>query len=288
MKRIISLALILVLILLLCSCSVKENASYSNTDVNETILEHTSEGSLVEGYTFYNAMDDASEIFEGVCIKIEASNELARADMTVSVSKVYRGSITEGDTLNVTGNDIEFYKEDARYIFFTTKYASVYSGKPLYYFASCPIRIIEGGGCQAVLPELNGLSYDEISAKIFSYTTDHQYKGDPDLVVGAYCDSDDLREVIAYSDIIAVVKADEIFTEGGDRTCYSCIVVSTLKGTILERVTVIAFKNGMDIGEEYLVMLMSSENDAYLLSSAHSLAKIGTAEADTILSLLKE
>lgn len=287
MKRMITVMLSILAGIMLCACSQRTDLP-NNTEAIGQAEEAVPEGVLKPGYSFENAIDDASEVFEGVCIKKEVSAALACADMSVSVEKVYRGAVSVGSVINVTGNEKGFYKEGERYVFFTRKYASVYSGKPLYYFASCPVRITDDGKTvSAIIDELNGLSYEELASRIASYTAEHSCKGDADELKGAYCLSDDPDEIIEYSECIAIVKPEEKAGEGGDRDTYNCTVLSVLKGETPGSITVAAFKNGMEIGEEYVVMVCRGSSGTYLLSSAKSLIKNGTPEAEIVISRLK-
>ena len=248
-------------------------------------VEVATEVSLAEDAALESAIEFSSDVFEGVCIEKEFYEPLAEADMSVRVERVFRGSLKEGDVVNVIGDEFDFFTEGGIYVFMASKYASVYRNKPLMYHAGTPIAVTESGKCKCILPDVDGQNAEETMARISDYVTAHNYSGDENEIMGEYCTSNDIKEIIAFSDCIALVKAESVSTDVGDRTCYNCAVVSVLKGEMPERAVIAAFKNGMSADTEYLVLL-NEGSDVFLLSSVKSLIENGTEEAAEVTELL--
>ncbi|MBR4636010.1 MAG: hypothetical protein IKO51_06550 [Clostridia bacterium] len=240
----------------------------------------------VHGWRIEESVDAFACIFEGTCVEKNIDPQLNTADMTFLVENVYRGSVEPGSNVNVVGNDIDFYHEGSRYILFTRRLASVYSGKELYYFTSTPIGESDDDLCICGLEDVNGEPIESVVSRIESHIADHPYAG-IDEVFGAYCTSDDYSDIIAFSERAAVVRPTLIYSNEGDRTCYTCTVVSELKGSFgRDSILVVSFKESMKIGSDYIVLLTlggNKDGSSYLMSSQKSLIEIGSPDAETVL-----
>lgn len=290
MKKAVVFLLIIMLFLMAGGCaSISEKGESAQTETEKPKptqkVEAATEVSLAEDAKLEIAIDFAADVFEGVCLEKTLYEPLGEADMSVRVERVFRGSVKEGDVVNVIGDVFDFFSEGCSYVFMTEKYASVYRNKPLMYHAGTAISITESGICKCILPDVDGKSKDEIETRISEYVAAHKYPGNENEVMGEYCTSNDIEDIIAYSDSIAVVKAESVASNVGDRTCYNCTIVSVYKGEMPDRAVIAAFKNGMEPETEYLVLL-NAGSEAYLLSSAKSLIENGTKEAKEVLDLL--
>lgn len=284
MKRIFFTCIVCLFFSLICACS--STSSFNNVENGGISLTL----SQLDGtYGIKDELDSSSEVFEGVCVSMTITERFYQADMIVRVEKVYRGNILEGDLINVIGTDAACYKEGSRCIYMTTKHASLFSNKPLYYSSSYPIYMNSLGEWVCELEDFNGMSFAEIAAKVEEYVSANSFKGE-NVVVGEYCTSSDYTEIAAYSDCIALVVPHDVFVEGLDRTCYECTVKKVLKGIISAEAVVVSFKNSMEPGAEYIVMLTENSDESgtvYSLSSSMSLIKANSAEAAELYSAIK-
>ncbi len=71
--------------------------------------------------------------------------------------------------------------------------------------------------------------------------------------------------------IIRVIPKEVFLNNIYDRTSYICTVLEVLKGTTEEEIRVIAFKNALILGKEYLVLLSGNGNGAYTMASLNSI-----------------
>ena len=224
---------------------------------------------------------------EATEISFEMVSEFGLPDMYFRVDKVYRGDINAGDEINVMAIDFGAYGVGGSYILMTIPQASVFSGKELYYQADTTIGLINGM-CDCILPDVNGTGRGETEERIEAYIAGHPYTGET-AVLYEYCTSDDLLEIAEYSDQVALVSADGIFVNEGDRTVYNCTVGTCFKGQASGKIRVIAFKNGMEIGEKYLVLVSNASSDQplYIMSSQRSLLRADSPEATELMDKLK-
>jgi len=115
-----------------------------------------------------------------------------------------------------------------------------------------------------------------------SYIENYTYKssGSGDKLSIDYIQSNDVRDIIEYSDYIAEVKVVELYRETEVSDVYSCKINNTIKGSIntTEDGTVLIpfFKNSVKLGESYIVNLTSDTTDTiiYTLSSKNSVMDV--------------
>lgn len=253
------------------------------------------DASIAADWVFEDSVDIAPVIFEGVCMEktIYHAESIPRDDMIFHVDKVYRGDIEVGSSVNVLGNGLEAFSKGERYLMLTVPMASVYSGKELYYFSELSVAF-SGGACFCILPDVADQRYETVIERLENRLAavpvpkrSDFWSGDGELY-GAYCTSEDLGEIVAYSDCAALVRVDNIYLNEGDRTCYNCTVISCPKGGASGSVRIIAFKNSMEIGGEYLLLLSKKPaDDSYMMSSRRSVIAADSPEAEQVLELFR-
>lgn len=283
MKGILCTCLISMFSVTMCACDLSATPNKSKSEEHVLSFSQTD-----ESYGLKDELDASSDIFEGICVSKTVTERFCQADMMVRVEKTFRGSTCAGDLINVVGTDAYCYKEGGRCIFMTSKHASLFSGKPLFYSSAYPIYMNERGAWTCELQDLGEASFSEISAFIEEYVSSDPFNGD-DTVTGKYCTSDELSEIVEYSDCIAVVVACDVSVEGLDRTCYECRVHKVLKGSMPNEAVIISFKDSMVLGDEYCVMLTEITDESgtvWRLSSRKSLIGAASADAAELYSLL--
>ncbi|MBR5714659.1 MAG: hypothetical protein IKX58_07735 [Clostridia bacterium] len=280
MKRTVLIVVTAAMAVLCVGCaSEKEDRRALSDDVKTYV---SGEGSLKADASFTCCIDAAPVIFKGVCVESNLNEERLAADLSVRVAKVFRGNIHEDDVLFVRADDISFVK-DEEYLFMTIPMASVYEDIELYYQADSVFPMTEGGSYEGYLKDISGLSNDELTAKLEEYVSENEYRGEYNML-GSYCKSDDVNEVFDFSDCVVKVKVKSVFLDSiSDRTTYVCTVLESVKGKASEEINVTAFKNSLEDGKEYLLLLMGSEESGYTMSSKISVLDADSEQATLIL-----
>lgn len=280
MKRIVLIVVAAAMTALCVGCASEEEGRQALSDNGKTYV--SSEGTLKEDTSFTNCIDAAPVIFKGVCVESSLNEERLSADLSVRVAKVFRGDIHEDDVLFVRADDTSFAK-DEEYLFMTIPMASVYEDIELYYQADSVFPMKEGGSYEGYLKDIKGLSNDELSAKLEEYVSNNEYMGEYNML-GSYCKSDNVNEVFDFSDCVVRVKVKSVFLDSiPDRTSYVCTVLESVKGKASGEINVTAFKNSLEEGKEYLLLLMGSEENGYTMSSKISVLDVDSEQAALIL-----
>lgn len=242
----------------------------------------------VEDWSLTKAIECTSVIFEGLCEGINFTGRYGIADMQIRAVNVIRGGLEAESVVPVRTNDGEMYREGVRYLIFANPLASVYEEKDLYYHEVAVVFDDSGSVYCSDMPDTAGLAYDEIVARTASLVKEYPYQGS-EGVMGAYCTSDDIEMIAEYADCVLKVRASSIAQDiAPDRTTYLCTVLECLSGEAEESIRAVAAKNGLDIGEEYLLLLMKSEDsNTYTLASLKGVIPADSPEAELIIKIFR-
>lgn len=257
---------------LLVSCAEKEAARTG---------EGRKSGSKIAGWTLNDSIDAAPCIFTGKCLSVKEGIN-STFEMRLCVSKALRGN-TEGEVEVIGGERFEVGRE---YLILSRRAASVYTGKPLYYFADAALYEDENGACRGFGGELTEYGFGQIIDAVSARVGEKPYEGE-DVIIGEYCVSADLRAVCDYSDFIAVVEVKDIDAEFADRVNCICTVRSVLKGEAPYEIKVAFFKGGVEKGGRYLILACEKNGGGiYHMSSPYSLLDLNGEDARRVSEML--
>lgn len=294
MKRItITLLVICMALLCLCSCAVLESriTKEQNTDSatqpqSEPVDDYTKtivKGSLIDGYCLEMALDYASTVFVGVCTGKPIHNKNGTVDAEFTVEKVIRGNIKAGDTLMVRQYDESLFVYGNRSIVLSEEYSSVYEGIKSVYAAGEIINQ-QASKYNGDMPDVKGMKYDDILKKIEQYAEKNTYKGE-NTAYGVYSESDKLEDIADFANCIVKVKTAKITNNTvSDRTSYECKVIESLKGETASIIPVIAFKDSMQVGKEYVLLLtkVGEVDTFYIMAAKQSVFSADSEQARSI------
>jgi len=103
-----------------------------------------------------------------------------------------------------------------------------------------------------------------------------------------FTDSEDLTEIVPASQYIVQVSIESISIESSsNRDTYNCRVTDTLKGETAETIQAVLFKDTVEIGGDY-ILLLNKESDVSLLYTLSSkVSAVSLSEKDRLMSLIK-
>ena len=278
MKKI--MVFFLLVLIVMSGCSNNKAASERN-DLN---LQSSSSLSRA-AWTIEDMMENEPYTFEGTCLSKEPLPENGASELLeIRVDKVYQGDLTENVTIQLRTMQSSLFPVGKCFLIFAEAGASVFSDSE--YLISNASLYSEGDSVNdGIFIDTDDLSYEEVICKVEEYVMTHQGVKEID-VQGAFCKSEEINEIYEFSDFVLEVEPYEILIDGNDRTTYNCNVINTIKGQTNNTVTVIVFKNAMEIGQKYVLMLTkpSPESGVYIVSSNKSVMLAGSLEAEQIVS----
>ena len=251
----------------------------------------------------YNGFNETLETSDVVIVgQVEEIKEYPQYDeYTVQVIDVNKGDVGKSIIIRnylydysyecngeeYTGKTKTGYSEGEQYVFVLQHIWNVYEEK--YVILSDTYIPLENIKNSTVLSQnisngLNPLEY------IANYSFKSSGKGS-ELSID-YIESDDIKEIIDYSDYVSEVEVLELYLENDVSDVYLCRVKNNLKGSIntSDDGTVIIpfFKNSVETGKVYTVCLMSDSKDSliYTLSSKNSIMEC--SDTDSIMILIEE
>ena len=212
---------------------------------------------------------EASYIFEGVCLSKKDMLERG-SDLTIQIKRALSGGFQKDEIITVRSYSGEEIKEGDVCLFFTEAWASLYEKMDRFYL-DCVTINQKGLSLNKELFDPKGLTYNEI-IKLTSAIVDNpgfQAKMD---VNSAYCLSDDPLELYDFATNVLTGRIDGIVSDNiFDRTCYEISVTGTRKGEELKTIKLVAFKDSLKVGEEYLFMLLGAEgSQVYQLAGVNA------------------
>ena len=300
MNKLLTTALSIVFVAGLSACTTAVNETTTGVSLpmptSEVAVSEVKNGQLTmqfasidSNWKLENQIDRAPAIFEGVLIDEKTSTVSGTRDQYFSVSRVYRGKILAGEVVNVVSSALSKHTQGTKCLILADPMASVYSNKLLYYSASILVVKGDDGSAKCEIDSIDGRSYEEITETVALRVDSQPYTGN-DAVFGEYCSDEEIDAIIDFSELVAIVRPVSVVSDINDRTSYCCETVSVLKGKPdNERLTVVAFKNAMQLDKEYIVLLSkhTEKGDGiYMMSSQYSLIESGSTEAKTVLNIL--
>lgn len=246
-----------------------------------------SDGELVEGANIFMFIDEASDIFEGVCETKSLNNERMTTDMEFTVTKVIRGGLKKGDKVPVRTNFGDEIEAGGQYLVLSEPMGSVFEGKELFYYSGAIFGRSVMTQLHKDLEDIRSMEYDELVALVSEYAEESVYTGEG-AGRGFWCASEDIGEILDFSDCAVKVRVKEIKLNAfSDRTSYLCTVIESYKGEARGNIHVVSFKNSLKTGEEYVLLLTHSGGELYAVSSPHSVLDPASAEAEPVLNVGK-
>ncbi|MBQ2518132.1 MAG: hypothetical protein II536_04815 [Clostridia bacterium] len=241
---------------------------------------------FAEGTDLFSLIDSASVIIKGI---VESTAESETLDFVsyaeFTVTECIRGDIGPGDTVPVRANLGEKLRNGNEYLLMVNPMASVFEGRELFYQIDSYFSSVQDTEF-SVLEGAKGAGFEEIVEKVRAYAADNEYSGS-DVGRGFYCTSEDIKDIVDYSEIVVRVRVNETFYDGTpDRTSYTCEALECLKGNTAKTIDVVALKHAMEPGGEYLVLLTRSWEELYTVSSRNSVFPAESPEAVQIAAML--
>lgn len=247
--------------------------------------ETATEVQFAEDASLYTLIDSASVIMEGEVKSLTKSETLDFVSYAeFEVKECIRGELEPGDTVTVRANCGEQLYSGESYLLMTNPMGSVYEGKELFYQLDSYFSSVRSTEF-SVLEGAKGAGFEEIVEKVRSYAAINGYTGSGGT--GFYCTSEDIGDIVDYSEIVVRVRVNETFYDGTpDRTSYTCEALECLKGNTAKTIDVVALKHAMEPGGEYLIMLTRAEDELYTVSSRNSVFPAESPEAVQIAAML--
>lgn len=293
----LTIIVVIIALCLICGCSVPPsgngNPSASSGISAASTAEPTpiveTEVSYAEDWSLNKALETSPYIFECVCGNKQSERQDGTADMDMLVINSIRGDLANDTTIPYRSIFGSHYSDGRTYLVFAYPLASVYEGRELFYHEGAVVYDDGGGLFTNGIRELNGLSYAEAVGLVEDSAKDHPYEGG-ESILGAYCTSDALDEIAAFSDCIVKVRADETLLDSvSDRTVYRCTVLECFKGEAEASIKVVSFKHSLTAGEEYMLLLMNQDDSSlYTLSSVKSVLPADSHEAELVLDAVRD
>ncbi|MBQ1684419.1 MAG: hypothetical protein II072_02775 [Clostridia bacterium] len=257
--------------------------------------EIETEHEYIHGWSFDMAMDISPYIFEGVCLS--APDSAGDTDMyspmpsyVFRVERVFRGDLEPGDEIIVRSAEDFGFAVGKTHLILAEAYASVFEQIELYFAPLAACREDRNGVILGDdLVGLEQLDHDSVIEYLTGMLPSHPYTG-TGTVTGAYCTSTTLPAIVDYSDLIISVRPERVLiNEFHARTTYLCTVTDTFKGSCEETIRVTAFKNSMQLGDSYLLLLIQPDPAYafYELSSVKSVLPLSSDEAQAVIGLIE-
>lgn len=260
----------------------------NNRDVSlpKTLKESVKVESEWAGWTLDQYLEGSSCIFYGKCTG-KTAGDRGSSELRFDIERVYKG-VYDPEVERFCSILREPFKEGVYYLIFCGRDASVYTGTDCYGISTVIFETDTGLYHEGVF-DLKEKDMNEVLATAESYASQHP-AADQIVINNDYCRSDDLREIYDYASTVAVMKITGIADiTAQDRTAYTFEVKELLKGSVKGEQWVIAFKDSMAVGEEYLLLLDKPEDTSvfFIMCSARSVLAASGAEAETVRSFSK-
>lgn len=247
----------------------KQISSMAENEREKEAAAYGEEAERSEDSGFEQAVNDAKVIFEGIpCGAAERTDEGVRAK--VRVETVYRGELKPGDEVTVLDREGKYLLADRKYLFLTNPYASVFTKMPVTYFIEASVEDTDKVKPKA-FPELSGLQFTDVIEKL-KKCTDGKFDGEKIVVTGRWTDSTDRKEIMDFADCVLKVRVTGTENDSiPDRTTYRCTVLERKKGDAADEIRVTFFKNGLEEGKEYFLILTGSAEENYTPAAEKSI-----------------
>ena len=221
-------------------------------------------------------------IFTGTCTEVKEIG-YGGAEITFKYDKVYQGNI-ENETVILRSMYAEPFENGRNYLIFAIKSTSVFAG---YEYYSVEALYCDGtlGSYADFISDATG-TLNDVCRQLEECLTNHKYTGDY-AVEGEYCKSEDISEIYDYSSDVLLVTVTGVFAnESEDRTVYEFTTDKAYKGGIDEINKVVAEKNSLENGKQYILLLVKADDDSlfYVISSKNSVILPDSDDAKILAS----
>ncbi|MCL1807846.1 MAG: hypothetical protein FWG31_09110 [Oscillospiraceae bacterium] len=282
----------LLLLVIFAGCSNDANTVSSDTSTNEMLYETEQ---TMKSLTFREAVELSDCAIIGKYVAF--SERDSYVEHTFTVKEVMRGDVyektvhliemkgtayVEGTNYSYkTGEDI--YNKGEEYILIMNVNDSLFYDYPLYVLVSniyIPAKSIERGTINENRIPDDVLSVIE-NAKISKNSNKRNY-----------IESNDIKTIVAETDIIMEVKIIEVEEGLFNGNVYYCEVINIIKGGIIStdkgKVLISLIKDSVEVGETYIVMVNAVSEDSfiYVQSSRKSIIEKGDIKmVNTIIDI---
>ena len=282
MKKCFIIVLAIALILFsACGRIAKGERQKTNADIKQQQIAEASWA----GWSIDQTIDSIPYVFLGRCLSLSDDSYSVQPQVEFKIEKVYQGKISEEKIIaKVISQDS--FEEGESYLLFASAFASVFSGEDPNFLIEAVIGEKNTGVYAGSIAGLSFNSLAEVLNYVEEYTANHPYKGST-AVKGDYCRSSDLREIFDYSSNVFIAEITGVINNSAsDRTSYSFRVIDEIKGSVKDEQYVIAFKDSMQVGGKYLLLLQKPDETSifFVVDSLYSIFPANSEGAATVLS----
>ena len=262
----------------------KADVPESSADSSEAKSRETAASPQWAGWTIDQYIENSSCIFIGKCTEIK-QKENGSAKLRFDIRTVLKGTYDPDVRDFVTAYSYPFAKQK-EYLIFCGRDASVYSGEDTYGISAVLYDTQDGLAHEGVFD----LKLENVSS-VCGYIADYLEKHPSDNVVpirNDYCRSEDLREIFDFASTVMVARITGVLDDTMEgRTSYSFEVKNVLKGSVNNEEWVLAFKQSMTVGEEYLLLLAKPDEQSvfFTMCSPKSILRADSEDAQAVFSI---
>ena len=255
-----------------------EIASESSKDQESAVRQTQKVEFESMGWTMDQYIEASANVFLGICT--QKQNGMPSDILQFKVLENYKGEIDPSVTdFLVLHSEEGQIQEDVKLLVCCGREGSVFADNDVYGVSVCFFekdgKLISNSPVQSQWENLESLS-----RYVENYVKEHPGNNANHILMD-YCRSEDIGEIYEASDAVFSVKITGIM-DGTmpDRTSYSFEVEDVIKGEYKGEEWVIALKDSMTVGEEYLILVNQPENSRYcIISSKKSVIKPDSEES---------
>lgn len=289
MKKYIIVCLGLALILF-ASCGIISNTDHQGTADNNPLETNKPSFRVAlnaqwAGWTIDQTIDNSPYVFCGKCLSLPNDSSTVQPLVEFKVEKAFQGQISE-EIIKCKVIGQNSFKVGESYILFAHPCASVFSDVSFQLLIDAVIGENITGAYKGCITGLSFGSLTEAVDYVEEYISEHPYNESYSLQ-GDYCRSSDLHEIFDYSSNVFVAEITGVMNNSfPDRTWYSFRIIDEIKGSVKDENHIVAFKDSMETGEKYLLLLRKPDDTSisFVVDSFYSILPADSEEAQTVLS----
>ncbi|MDE7193724.1 MAG: hypothetical protein K2O14_07105 [Oscillospiraceae bacterium] len=242
-----------------------------------------------EQITLEEAISESNCVVRAKYVSFDEFDEYV--DYRFRVIDIYKGSADEEIMIRwgkEFSDETERVFDEGEYILPLKYVNSVYYDYPYYNVVGhIVIPCDTDGGIQAVA--VDGIMMEtpsELSSVDRAAALVASVEDTSDIFFKDYIHSDIPEEIAEGSEyIVKVVVNDNPSRTGSDRGIYSCDVIESYKGDVLDSIQVLLFYDSVEAGGEYYLFLSKNEKSVYYtISSKNSVYSADNAEISEVVS----
>lgn len=227
-------------------------------------------------WTFDEAAAHSTDIVEAEFTGKESFNSSEQAELIFKIEKSHKGSSSVGAEICVVPYvdyyPEKLYEEGKTYLLLLQRFSTVYREYDKYLVLDEQVISSSDAGWDSAVAAVKAIPLEADKTPTYS--------------IEKYTTSEDISEIIDFSDNIFVVSIDSIFAESSvyPTTVYNCSVTGTVRGMPENNgdIRITLFNDTVEVGGEYVVFLVDSNGSSiYTLaakdgvySTASSMTKI--------------